>query len=418
MEYIIELILEIILKNTHLEEKKMSQWEGLAIILAVVALGDIVSKITKGKFPSALVVVLCFIVGYWTILPTDLITTSGISSGVYNICSYFLIANMATSIPVAEMKRQWKTILVAVMAVAGICALGLTLGILLFGKLLVYSTISGFAGGAGALMVIQEVAANIGGDTPIVVMALIAGSVQVLVGYPLTGIVLRREARRLEGLYDEGKLSMLEAVEEKQRGWKPFVWFQQFNSSAVLLFKLGIIALLSYYLNVLCKGAVSGLIFALILGFFGSLCGFLEPNILAKAKADGFCFTFMLAYLFSLFSAVTPSVFIVYFLKILGICIIVTIGMGLTSWACSKVLKGEFTFDMCMGISFTCYHGFPVNVALTREAIETAVSDETKRQVISSHMMPKMLVGGFTSVTFVSVALANIIAPFLAALFA
>ena len=134
MEYIIELILEIILKNTHLEEKKMSQWEGLAIILAVVALGDIVSKITKGKFPSALVVVLCFIVGYWTILPTDLITTSGISSGVYNICSYFLIANMATSIPVAEMKRQWKTILVAVMAVAGICALGLTLGILLFGK--------------------------------------------------------------------------------------------------------------------------------------------------------------------------------------------------------------------------------------------------------------------------------------------
>ena len=85
---------------------------------------------------------------------------------------------------------------------------------------------------------------------------------------------------------------------------------------------------------------------------------------------------------------------------------------------CNKVLKGEFTFDMCMGISFTCYHGFPVNVALTREAIETAVSDETKRQVISSHMMHKMLVGGFTSVTFVSVALANIIAPFLAALFA
>ena len=45
-------------------------------------------------------------------------------------------------------------------------------------------------------------------------------------------------------------------------------------------------------------------------------------------------------------------------------------------------------------------------------------TDETKREVITSHMMPKMLVGGFTSVTFASVALANILAPYLAALFA
>ena len=65
----------------------MSQWEGLAIVLAIVALGDIVSKVTKGKFPSALVISLCFIVGYWTFLPTDLINTSGVSAAVYNICA-------------------------------------------------------------------------------------------------------------------------------------------------------------------------------------------------------------------------------------------------------------------------------------------------------------------------------------------
>lgn len=394
----------------------MTQWEALAIILLLMALGDILSKISKGKVPSALVIVLCFVIGYWTILPGDLITTSGISTGVYNICSYFLIANMATSIPVAEMKRQWKTIIVAVMAVLGICVLGLTAGVLLFGRLLVFSTISGFAGGSGALMVIREVAENIGADE-IVVMALICGNVQTLVGYPLTGIVLRREARRMERLYDEGQLSMLEAAEENTHGWRPFVWFQQFSSPAVLLFKLGIVTMLSGWLSALTRGAVSGLIFALILGFLGSLCGFLEPNILAKAKCDGFCFTFLLAYLFSLFSAVTPSLFVVYFVKILGLAAVVTLGMAAAGWLCSKIFKGEFTFDMCMGICFTCYHGFPVNVALTKEAVEAAVSDEKKREVIISHMLPKMLVGGFTSVTFVSVALANIIAPFLAALF-
>lgn len=395
----------------------MSQWEALAIILLIMGLGDIVSKLTRGKVPSALVIVLCFVIGYWTILPGDLIGTSGISTGVYNICSYFLIANMATNIPVDEMKRQWKTIIVAVMAVLGICALGLTLGTLLFGKLLVFSTISGFAGGAGALMVIREVSERIGANE-IVVMALICGNVQTLIGYPLTGVVLRREALRMEKLVDEGRLTALEAIEEKQRGWAPFIKFQKFSTSAVMLLKLGIVALLSYYLSKLTNGAVSGLIFALLLGFFGSLVGFLEPNILGKARADGFCFTFMLAYLFSLFSAVTPSLFITYFVKIFLLAIIVTVGMALAAWICSKVFKGdEFSFDMCMGIAFTCYHGFPVNVALTNEAINAAVEDPKKRQIIESHMMPKMLVGGFTSVTFVSVALANIIAPFLAALF-
>jgi len=91
--------------------------------------------------------------------------------------------------------------------------------------------------------------------------------------------------------------------------------------------------------------------------------------------------------------------------------------MAAASFLCSKVFKNDFSFDMCMGISFTCYHGFPVNIALTKEAIEAAVPEEDKREIITSHMMPKMLVGGFTSVTFVSVALANIISPFLAALF-
>lgn len=394
----------------------MSQWEALAIILLIMALGDILSKVSKGKLPSALVIVLCFVIGYWTILPGDLITTSDISTGVYNICSYFLIANMATSIPLAEMKRQWKTIIVAVMAVAGICALGLTVGILIFGKLLVFSTISGFAGGSGALMVIQEVSQRIGAEE-IVIMALICGNVQTLIGYPLTGVVLRREARRMEMLCDSGKLSLLEAAKENDYGWKPFVWFQQFSSPAVLLFKLGIVTLLSGWLSELTGGAISGLIFALILGFLGSLCGFLEPNILAKAKCDGFCFTFLLAYLFSLFSAVTPSLFVTYFVKILILAVIVTLGMAIAALICSKIFGGEFTFDMCMGICFTCYHGFPVNVALTKEAIEAVVSDEEKRAVISSHMLPKMLVGGFTSVTFVSVALANVIAPFLAALY-
>lgn len=53
---------------------------------------------------------------------------------------------------------------------------------------------------------------------------------------------------------------------------------------------------------------------------------------------------------------------------------------------------------------------------LTEEAIDNVIEDKEERKVIASRMVPMMLVGGFTSVTFVSVLLASICAGMLAAM--
>ena len=53
---------------------------------------------------------------------------------------------------------------------------------------------------------------------------------------------------------------------------------------------------------------------------------------------------------------------------------------------------------------------------LTEEAIDNVIEDKEEREVIASRMVPMMLVGGFTSVTFVSVLLASICASMLAAM--
>lgn len=144
------------------------------------------------------------------------------------------------------------------------------------------------------------------------------------------------------------------------------------------------------------------------------MTGFLGDDALAKAKADGICMTFMLAYLFGLFSATTPSIFFSMFFRILGLAVISTIGMYIMAYLACKVFKG-ITFGMCMGIILTCYHGFPVNIMLTEEAVDSVISDPEEKSVIKSQLLPKMLVGGFTSVTFVSVLLASICASILGA---
>ena len=102
------------------------------------------------------------------------------------------------------------------------------------------------------------------------------------------------------------------------------------------------------------------------------------------------------------------------FFRILGLAVISTIGMYIMAYLACKVFKG-ITFGMCMGIILTCYHGFPVNIMLTEEAVDSVISNPEEKNVIKSQLIPKMLVGGFTSVTFVSVLLASICASILGA---
>ncbi len=389
----------------------MTQMLSLFFVLAIMGFSEIVSKLTKGKIPSALILALGYIIGFWTVLPSDIVQSSGIST-MYTICTFYTITSMATKIPVGEMKRQWKTIIIAIMGVLGICLTSFTIGVLCFGSDLVLSTVSAFAGGSGALVVMQQ-AAEVIGRPEVAVAALIAGNAQILIGYPLTGVVLRREARRLDGLYSKGELSALSMIEDGDRyKFKPFKKLEKYSSPTIILLKLTFIAVISLFIEQYT--GLNRLVSCLIIGFLATVSGFLEDDALARAKADGICMTFMLAYLFGLFSATTPSIFFSMFFKILVLAVISTLGMYIMAYASCRIFKG-ITFDMCMGIILTCYHGFPVNIMLTEEAVDSVIADEKEKTVIKSQLIPKMLVGGFTSVTFVSVLLASVCASILGA---
>ena len=389
----------------------MTQMVSLLFVLAIMGFSEIVSKLTKGKIPSALILALGYIIGFWTVLPKDIVQSSGIST-MYTICTFYTITNMATRIPVGEMKRQWKTILIAILGVLGICLTSFTIGVLCFGSDLVLSTVSAFAGGSGALVVMQQAAEAIG-RPEVAIAALIAGNAQILIGYPLTGVVLRKESRRLHELYAKGELSALSSIDDGDKyKFKPFRKLEKFSSPTIILLKLTLIAVVSLLIEQYT--GLNRLVCCLIVGFFATVTGFLEDDALSKAKADGICMTFMLAYLFGLFSATTPSIFFSMFFKILVLAVISTIGMYIMAYLSCKVFKG-ITFDMCMGIILTCYHGFPVNIMLTEEAVDSVISDPEEKNVIKSQLIPKMLVGGFTSVTFVSVLLASICASILGA---
>ena len=68
---------------------------------------------------------------------------------------------------------------------------------------------------------------------------------------------------------------------------------------------------------------------------------------------------------------------------------------------------------MAFAVSLTALYGFPADYIITNEVINSLTNDEKEKEVLTSHMLPPMLVGGFITVTIVSVILAGIFVSFL-----
>ena len=63
---------------------------------------------------------------------------------------------------------------------------------------------------------------------------------------------------------------------------------------------------------------------------------------------------------------------------------------------------------MGMSIGFSALYGFPGTYIISHEAAEAVSENEKEKEAILDHILPKMLVAGFVTVTISSVVLAGI----------
>ena len=72
-----------------------------------------------------------------------------------------------------------------------------------------------------------------------------------------------------------------------------------------------------------------------------------------------------------------------------------------------------YTKHISMALAMTALYGFPPNYILTNEASKALSENKEEYDFLMSQMLPKMLVGGFMTVTITSVILAGIFINFL-----
>ncbi|CAM3054684.1 Uncharacterised protein [Streptococcus acidominimus] len=374
--------------------------------------GELISSMTKAKIPSMFVSAIVFIVGFWTFVPDSLLEDAGISGNLAAIIVYIMIVNVGTLISIEELKRQWKIVLIVLFAMLGAGLLIMGLGSLLIGKQLAAVGTPPLMGSLVSTLLMRDAAMEAGLKEAAVV-AVAVWVLQSFVGYPLTAVFLKKEGKTILEQYRNGSLGKAqEEVHEDESSallrQLPDYW----NTTYFALLRLGLLA----YLAVVVSAwfAMIGInlhaaVASLILGLVGRLTGLLEKNTLVKANANGFMTFGLMAYIFDGLKITTPSILLDAMLPALVVLFFGVLGLYLFSLVAGKVLK--VSPYLSFSTALTALYGFPGDMIITQEVAKSLTDNELEQKELVDHMLPSMLIGGFVSVTIVSVIVASYFIP-------
>lgn len=392
------------------------------ICAALYIIGEVVSNLTKAWIPSVFVTAVIILVGYWTVLPHDVVSDSMLIPFGSTIGIFLLITHMGTVISIKQLLEQWKTIVICLVGLAGMCAFALIICPMIMDRNYVIAGLPPLTGGIVAATTMMN-AANEAGLAEAAVFAIAMYCVQGFAGYPLTAICLQIEGKKMLKEYRSGavkasaasnavdgvngKLVSEEAPKKKLLPPLPDKW----NSVVVMLGKLGLVAWFATMLGTIqfpVIGKISGAVFALVLGIIFTSIGFLDENILNKSNSYGIVMFALMMYVFDGLKDCTPDMLKNIIVPMILLTIIGVAGMGLFSFIISKILKTSFPLSFATAL--TALFGFPPNAIITENTCTALADTPEEKDYLMSKMFAPMIVGGFTTVTITSVLIAGVFA--------
>ena len=395
----------------------------LAFVLCAAAyiIGEVVSTVTKAWIPSVFVTAIVMLVGYWTVFPHELVSDSKLIPFGSTLGIYLLITHMGTVISLKQLKAQWKTIVVCLSGLLGMCVLAWFICPLFMDKTLVIAGLPPLTGGIIAATTMQTAAANAGLEVA-AVFAITMYCVQGFAGYPITAVCLQVEGKRLlKEFRDGGSVPVALAenpmamVDEPDRKTLIPPVPKKFDSAVVTLIKLGIVAWFATLLGGVSFpfiGKISGAIWALVLGVIFTTLGFLDRNSLNRANSYGIVMFALMMYVFDGLKDCTPEMLVSIIVPMIVLIVIGVFGMAVASFVIAKVLKMSFPLAFANGL--TALYGFPCDAIITESTCKSLAQTDDEFNFLMSKMFPSMIVGGFVTVTITSVFIAGAFASFFA----
>lgn len=386
-----------------------------ATIMLILTIGEFISTKTRAIVPSVFMSAVIFLVGFWTILPKNLMEMSGLFMPVSMLAMYLIITHMGTMFSIDELKREWKSAIISLSGVVGIVGGIIGIGWFVFEKSVLYVSVPPLTGGLVAAIIMKDVAAA-KGLPDLSLLAILLYVMQGFIGYPLTAYALKKEAKRLQKKFREDGVEVVESekmIEEKVIDDKSFFMIipKKYQNAYFYFFQTALVAYLAVLTEKLLGGIISKFVICLVYGAVGAEIGFIQKRVLDKTASFGMVLASIMVLIFQSLSTATPDALGKIIVPMVGVIIFATIGLVIVAMLVGRALG--YSKEMSIAIALNAFYGFPANYVLTNEASRAVGETEEETAYIIKNILPKMLVGGFVSVTIVSVIVAGIFSKLL-----
>jgi hypothetical protein len=422
------------------------------VVMLVWTVSDFIAKKTKSLLSSLFVASLIFLIGFLTgIFPEDLLSSSSLLA-LAGVVVGFIIVHLGTMISLDDFKKQWRTLLVGIATVIGIGVTIFIAGLIFGGGVrpgvydgvaaarpvdFVIAGVGALSGGTISVLIVQDAALDVG-LTSVAVFPVLIAALQGLIGFPLTSIILRREATRLKAEYRAGNLPATgvvdpETVRESRRlaavvddsateseGRRPVPVVEAtattnesrlpaaLRNTPGTLFVVGVVVLLATLLNNVTDGILNTFVVALVFGIALRTFGIFKPSVLSGIDSLGLMMLAILILVFGPLATVKPSELVDLAFPLLLVFVFGIAGIVVFAAITGKLVG--YSIPMSIAIGLTALFGFPGTMILSQEAAKGAGESAEEVAAIEGQILPKMIVAGFATVTITSVIVTSIIA--------
>jgi hypothetical protein len=397
----------------------MNPTQALTIMLLVFALGEVVAEKTKAMLSATLVIAFALLMGFWFKLPSGAfffphelfnISTIGPTAGVL---IGILITSLGTLMNVEELKRQWKTVLVGAISVVIATGAILVVGPFVFGRDLAFAGAPIFAGAnVATLIMLNAVKEKI--TDPEIIQSLSSFILLVLVfqnfvGIPISSFLLRKEARRFVKDRDSVALYLKDETQGQSASIKrKLLQFpDSFNKPIITLAKLAVVTCIAQYLAGLTQGTVHFFVVCLLAGIFFTELGFLEKQALSKSGSGTLIMFATTMVIFANLTQTTPQLLLSLIFPLVACLAIGALATIVFGAIIGKALGMSPLLAIPIGL--TCTFGFPTTLFISQEVAAAIGSTPEEKKAIENYILPKMITGGFVTVTITSVLVAGFV---------
>ena len=383
-----------------------AMFSSFMIVLIVFALGDIVSKITKGKLSGMMVVMLLFLVGFLTkLIPADIIDQGGLTA-LSKLAIAMVLFNMGTTLNVKQLIEEWRTVLMAALCMLASCLVMLLVSpIIGFDTVLVGMPVINGAAMATSLM--ASAAAEKGLATAAALCAVIY-SVQKFVGAPIASAMGIRYGKKLLKAYRENPAQFKK--QETGNGASAKVSFadkhKEWYSANVMMALVAAGSWVAHILGDLTP--INYSIWALLLGVVCAASGLVPTKPLQKSNSYGLMMVAVFGSIIPSLAKVSLSDLGTMAFQTIVLFIAALIGVALVGWVLPTwKLVGDK--DLAVGIGVEQFLGFPSNVVICREVGDAVGETPEEKAFIEDTLNVPYVVGGITVITVLSTMLAGFV---------